>query len=102
MLLLHHNLLMIRRGWGTKILEPGFQLPCYAVYWPQTTMSEGPAQGPYVAARAEIEPPNLRLKGVDSTNGPLRRTNNCGLASGLKMKRRKSRVHYFIQTTTSS
>ena len=31
-------------------------------------MSEGLAQGPYVTARAEVEPITLRTKGVDSTN----------------------------------
>ena len=33
-------------------------------------MSEGLAHGPYVAARAEVEPMTLRTKGVDSTNAP--------------------------------
>jgi len=35
---------------------------------PQATVSEGLAQGPYVAARAGVEPMTLRTKGVDSTN----------------------------------
>ena len=39
---------------------------------PQATVSEGLAQGPYVAARAEVEPMSLRTKGVDSNNGPPR------------------------------
>src|SRR6218665_3196235 len=33
---------------------------------PQATVSEGLAQGPYVAARAGVEPMTLRTKGVDS------------------------------------
>ena len=46
----------------------------------QTTVSEGLAQGPYMAARAGFEPMTLRLKGIDSTNAPPRPTNcyaNC-------------------------
>ena len=34
----------------------------------QATVSEGLAQGPYVAAR--VEPMTLRTKGIDSTNAP--------------------------------
>ena len=37
---------------------------------PQATASEGLAQGPYVAARARVEPMTLWVKGVDSTNAP--------------------------------
>ena len=37
---------------------------------PQATVSEGLAQGPYVAARAGDEPLTLRTKGIDSTNTP--------------------------------
>src|SRR6218665_890737 len=37
---------------------------------PQATVSEGLAQGPYVAARAGVEPMTLRTKGLDSTNAP--------------------------------
>ena len=37
---------------------------------PQATVSEGLAQGPYVAARAGVEPMTLRTKGVDCTNAP--------------------------------
>src|SRR6218665_2330472 len=37
---------------------------------PQPILSEGLAQGPYVAARAGVEPMTLRTKGVNSTNGP--------------------------------
>ena len=33
-------------------------------------VSEGLAQGPYVAARAGVEPMTLRTKDVDSTNAP--------------------------------
>src|SRR6218665_1608049 len=35
------------------------------------TPSEGLARGPYVAARAGVEPMTLRTRGVDSTNAPL-------------------------------
>jgi|SRR6218665_338317 len=41
---------------------------------PQATVSEGLAQGPYVAARAGFEPTTLRTKGVDSTKAPPRPT----------------------------
>ena len=34
----------------------------------QATVSEGLAQGPYVAARARFEPTTLWVKGVESTN----------------------------------
>ena len=34
------------------------------------TVSEGLAQGPYVAARAGFEPTTLRTKGIDSTKAP--------------------------------
>src|SRR6218665_2755719 len=34
------------------------------------TVSEGLAQGPYVAARAGVEPMTLQTKGVGSTNAP--------------------------------
>ena len=37
---------------------------------PQATVSEGLAQGPYMAARAGVEPMILQTKGVDSTNAP--------------------------------
>src|SRR6218665_3418331 len=33
-------------------------------------VSKGLAQGPYVAARAGVEPMTLRIKGVDSTKAP--------------------------------
>ena len=35
---------------------------------PQAIVSYGPAQGPYVAARAGVEHMTLWTKGVDSTN----------------------------------
>ena len=40
----------------------------------QATVGKGLAQGPYVAARAEVEPTTLRLKVIDSTNAPPRPT----------------------------
>src|SRR6218665_3852986 len=36
----------------------------------QTTAGKGLAQGPYVAARAGVEPTTLRLKAIDSTKAP--------------------------------
>ena len=36
----------------------------------QATASKGLAQGPYMAARAGVEPMTLRLKAVDSTKAP--------------------------------
>src|SRR6218665_494608 len=38
----------------------------------EATLSEGLAQGPYVAARAGFEPTTLRSKGVVSTKAPPR------------------------------
>ena len=46
---------------------------------PQATTSEGFAQGPYVAARAAVEPTTLRTKGVDSINEPPYPTNGLQL-----------------------
>ena len=40
-------------------------------------MSEGLAQGPYVAAREGFEPTALWTKGVDSTNAPHMPQNDC-------------------------
>jgi len=45
-------------------------MPEFHAEAPQATVREGLAQGPYVAARAEVEPMTLRTKGVDSTNAP--------------------------------
>ena len=45
-------------------------MPEFNAEAPQATVSEGFAQGSYVAARAGIEPMTLRTKGVDSTNAP--------------------------------
>ena len=45
-------------------------MPQFHAKAPQATVSEGLAQGPYMAARAEVEPMTLRTKGVDSTNVP--------------------------------
>jgi len=42
---------------------------------PRATVSEGLAQGPYVAARARVEHMTLRTKGIDSTNAPPRPIN---------------------------
>src|SRR6218665_3022977 len=36
----------------------------------QATVSEGLAQGPYMVARAGVEPTTLRLKVIDSTKAP--------------------------------
>src|SRR6218665_5756 len=38
----------------------------------QATAGKGLAQGPYMAARAQVEPMTLRTKGVDSTKAPPR------------------------------
>src|SRR6218665_1056772 len=39
---------------------------------PQTTASEGLAQGPYMAARYGFQPATFRTKGAESTNAPPR------------------------------
>ena len=41
---------------------------------PQATVSEGLVHGPYVVARAGLEPATIRMKGVKSTNEPPRPT----------------------------
>ena len=46
-------------------------MPEFHAEAPQATVSEGFAQGPYVAARVGVEPITLRTKSVDSTNAPL-------------------------------
>ena len=43
-------------------------VPEFQAEAPQSAVSEGLAQGPYMAARAGVEPMTLRTKGVDSTN----------------------------------
>src|SRR6218665_3615006 len=40
----------------------------------QATVGEGLAQGPYVTARAGVEPTTLRLKVIDTTKAPSRPT----------------------------
>ena len=49
-------------------------MPEFHAEAPQATVSEGLAQGPYVAARVGVEPMTLRMKGVDSTKAPPRST----------------------------
>src|SRR6218665_2968410 len=43
----------------------------------QVTVSEGLKHGPYMAARAGVEPTTLRLKVTDSTKAPPCLTNSC-------------------------
>ena len=43
---------------------------CAGISCRSATVSEGLAQGPYVVARAGVEPMTLRTKGFDSTNAP--------------------------------
>ena len=43
---------------------------------PKTTVSEGLAQGPYMATRAGVKYMTLQIKGVDSTNVPHSPTPN--------------------------
>ena len=47
-------------------------MPEFHTEAPQATVSEGLAQGPYMAARVEVEPMTIRTKGVDSTKAPPR------------------------------
>ena len=44
---------------------------------PPPTVSEGLAQGPYVAARAGFEPTNPRSTAIDSTKEPMCPTYTC-------------------------
>ena len=45
-------------------------MPEFHAEAPQATVSEGLAQGSYVAARAGFESTTLQTKGVESTNEP--------------------------------
>ena len=47
-------------------------MPEFHAEAPQATVSERLTQGPYVVARAGVEPMNLRTKGVDSTKAQPR------------------------------
>src|SRR6218665_645651 len=53
----------------------------------QATVSNGLAQGPYVAARVGVEPTTLQLKVIDSTKAPPRTMNAvCALVTkGLQV-----------------
>ena len=59
---------------------------------PQATVSEGPAQGPYVAARVGFKPETLRTQGTELTTEPLRPTHTyiCALSE-------KEDTHNFIE-----
>ena len=48
-------------------------------------VSEGLAQGSFVAARAGFEPATPRMKGVDLTNEPPRPTPRGGMMCNVKM-----------------
>ena len=51
----------------------------------QATAGKGLAQGPYVAARAGVEPTTLRLKVIASTNAPPRPTDGPTLMQMVTM-----------------
>src|SRR6218665_663251 len=54
---------------------------------PQATVSEGLAQGPYVAARVGVEPMTLWTKGVDGLGGPRTETKFTKWSVSLKRLR---------------
>src|SRR6218665_1127801 len=60
---------------------------------PQTTVSEGFAQGPYVPARVGFEPVTLRTEGTELTNEPPRNT--------VRGQSSQSRLGVKIQATAS-
>ena len=51
-----------------------YTVPKFHAEVPQATVSEGLVEGPYVVARAGVEPMTFRTKGVDSTKAPPRPT----------------------------
>ena len=61
-------------------------MPEYHSEAQQATVSEGLAQGPYVAARAGIEPMTLRTKDVNFTNAPSRLTRDRTLVESTDFK----------------
>jgi len=61
----HFGPLKIQGPWASALLALWVIRPC--------------AQGPYVAARAGVEPTTLRLKVTVSTKAPPRPTNHCSL-----------------------
>src|SRR6218665_484878 len=50
---------------------------------PQASAGKGLAQGPYVTARAGVEPTTLRLIVIDSTKAPSRPTGALGFTNRL-------------------
>ena len=64
------------------------------------TVSKGLAQGPYVAARAGVEPTTLRLKVINLTNAPPRPTSYFQESSLTAMQPHRM-PHRIIQATTS-
>jgi len=58
---------------------------------PQETMSERLAQGPYVVARAVVEPMTLRMKGIDSTDAS--HMPNCHKLPGSVSSRSRYKTH---------
>src|SRR6218665_794655 len=60
----------------------------------QATAGKGLAQGPYVAARAGVEPTTLRLKVIVSTKAPLRPTIIIATSSCLLLLQRSWHLYY--------
>src|SRR6218665_3189739 len=63
---------------------------------PQATVSEGLAQGLYVAARAGFEPTTLLMKGDESTNEPPHPTNVNYIREKIKSNCRPSSCCSFL------
>jgi len=65
----------------------------------QATVSEGLAQGPYMAARVEFEPTTLRSNGIDSTNvlpHPMTNQTGSGFHCLLTWSRELERWRWWI------
>src|SRR6218665_1779958 len=62
----------------------------------QATAGKGLAQGPYVAARAGVEPTTLRLKVIVSTKVPPRQQLACYLTEGCKRLLMKEFISHFV------
>src|SRR6218665_279524 len=60
----------------------------------QATAGKGLAQGPYVTARAGVEPTTLRLKVVDSTKAPSHPT-SVGKSQILSSRRLLANLKYY-------
>src|SRR6218665_594343 len=67
---------------------------------PQTTVSEGLTQHPYLAARAGLVPPTIRMKDVESTNEPPLPIVHPSLCQFIQLSFHLLSKHLIIHSTT--